>query len=136
MNLDPCVPGSSCRTTACATTGIEMLCMMLRENTSVAYLDISNNNFGHEAMRCICRMLTEGGDSKCKLSKLVLESNNLADIQAPFRMGFWAHPVLSRNTFVCPNSIQSQPIRFEHLMWVLTRMHPCTFSDVCRISHI
>ena len=61
---------------------IEMLCMMLRENTSVAYLDISNNNFGHEAMRCICRMLTEGDGSKCKLSKLVLESNNLADAGA------------------------------------------------------
>ena len=61
---------------------IEMLCKMLRENNSVTYLDISNNNFGDAAMRYICCMLAEGADKTCKLSKLVLESNNLGDAGA------------------------------------------------------
>jgi len=61
---------------------IQMLCLMLRENNSVTSLDISNNNFGDGAMQSICCMLAEGVDNRSKLSKLVLESNNIADAGA------------------------------------------------------
>jgi Ran GTPase-activating protein (RanGAP) involved in mRNA processing and transport len=83
---------------------MQVVCDMLQHNSSVTYLDVSNNNFSCHAVSFICGVLTEGPDA-CKLSTLVLESNHLCDPGASLLA-----EALQRNTNLLVLNVKSNNI--------------------------